>query len=142
MCVAADQDGRGLALVFVAAVRLGPFAGVLALAFGAFGYTAKLYAEAIEAIDPQQVLAVSATGATRTQTFVYGVLPQALPTIASFSILLFETSLRTATVLGLVGAGGVGFVLNKYFALFQYRNLMVAVILIVICVTAIDRARG
>lgn len=128
-----------LALVFVAAVGLGPFAGVLALAFGAFGYTAKLYAEAIEAIDPQPVLALSATGATRAQTFVYGVLPQALPNMASFSILLFETSLRTATVLGIVGAGGVGFVLNKYIALFQYQNLMGAVVLIVIVVTCLDR---
>jgi phosphonate transport system permease protein len=128
-----------LGLIFVAAVGLGPFAGVLALSLGALGFMGKQYAEAIEAIDPQQVLAVSATGASRSQTFVYAVVPQALPLVASYSLLLFETNVRQATMLGIVGAGGVGFVLNKYMALFQYQNLMGALILIVLVVTGIDR---
>jgi phosphonate transport system permease protein len=128
-----------LALMFVAAVGLGPFAGVLALSVAAIGFMGKLYAEAIEAIDPQQVLAVTATGATRAQTFVYGVVPQALPLVASYALLLFETNVRLATVLGVVGAGGVGFLLNTYMALFQYQNLMGALILIVLAVTCIDR---
>jgi phosphonate transport system permease protein len=128
-----------LGLIFVAAVGLGPFAGVLALSIGAVGFMGKQYAEAIEAIDPQQVLAVSATGAGRLQTFAYGVVPQALPLVASYSLLLFETNVRQATMLGIVGAGGVGFVLNKYMALFQYQNLMGALILIVLVVTGIDR---
>ena len=128
-----------LGLIFVAAVGLGPFAGVLALSIGAVGFMGKQYAEAIEAIDPQQVLAVSATGASRAQTFVYGVVPQALPLVASYSLLLFETNVRQATMLGIVGAGGVGFVLSKYIALFQYQNLMGALILIVLVVTCIDR---
>src|SRR5688572_21773469 len=68
-----------IALVFVAAVGLGPFSGVLALAIGSIGTVAKLYAEAIESIDPAQVQAVNATGATRLQTFMFGVTPQALP---------------------------------------------------------------
>jgi phosphonate transport system permease protein len=128
-----------LALMFVAAVGLGPFAGVLALALGAVGFMGKLYAEAIEAIEPEQVLAVSATGASRAQTFVYAVLPQALPLVASYSLLLFETNVRSASVLGIVGAGGVGFVLGKYMGLFQYRYLVGALLLIVIAVTCIDR---
>lgn len=128
------------ALIFVAAVGLGPFSGVMALAVGAIGFMGKLYAEAIEAIDPQQVLAVTATGASRIQTFVYGVIPQALPLVASYSLLLFETNVRSATILGIVGAGGVGFVLNKYMALFQYQKLMGALIIIIITVTLIDRA--
>jgi phosphonate transport system permease protein len=128
-----------IALMFVAAVGLGPFSGVLALSVGAIGYMGKLFAEAIEAIDPQQVLAVSATGASRPQVFVYGVVPQALPLIASYSLLVFESNIRSATILGIVGAGGVGFVLTKYMALFQYHYLMGAIVMLVIVVTCIDR---
>lgn len=128
-----------IALMFVAAVGLGPFGGVLALAVAALGSMGKLYAEAIEAIDPQQVLAIKATGATRLQTFAYGVVPQALPLVASYALLLFETNVRSATVLGIVGAGGVGFLLANYTALFQYRHLFGALILIVVAVTCIDR---
>jgi phosphonate transport system permease protein len=127
------------ALIFVAAVGLGPFGGVLALGFGAIGSLAKLYAESIEQIDPQQVLAVRATGAGPLQTFIYGVMPQALPLIATYSLLSFEHNVRSATILGLVGAGGVGFILQKYISLFQYRELMAALIIIIVMVTVIDR---
>lgn len=127
------------ALVFVAAVGLGPFGGVMAIAVGAIGFMGKLYAEAIESVDPRQVMAVSATGANRLQTFVYGVIPQALPLVASYALLLFETNIRSATVLGIVGAGGVGFVLAKYMALFQYQKLLGALIAIIFTVTIIDR---
>ncbi len=130
------------ALIFVAAVGLGPFAGVLALGVGAIGALGKLYAEAIEAIDPGPTLAVRATGASRLQTFVYGVLPQALPLMASYSLLLFEHNVRSATILGLVGAGGVGFILTTYISLFQYRELIGALILIIIMVTLIDWLSG
>lgn len=130
------------ALIFVAAVGLGPFGGVLALGVGAIGSTAKLYAESIEAIEPQQALAVRATGAGRLQTFLYGVLPQALPLMASYSLLLFEHNVRSATILGLVGAGGVGFILSKYISLFQYRELMGALIFIIVVVTLIDWLSG
>lgn len=130
------------ALIFVAAVGLGPFAGVLALGVGAIGALGKLYAEAIEAIDPGPTLAVRATGATRLQTFVYGVLPQALPLMASYSLLLFEHNVRSATILGLVGAGGVGFILTTYISLFQYRELIGALILVIMMVTVIDWMSG
>jgi phosphonate transport system permease protein len=127
------------ALIFVAAVGLGPFGGVLALAIGSIGFMAKVYAESIEAIDPQQVLAVKATGARRGQTIVFAVAPQALPMIASYSLLLFESNVRSATMLGIVGAGGVGFELQKFMSLFQYQNLTGALIVIIIVVTVIDR---
>ena len=127
------------ALIFVSAVGLGPFGGVLALAFGEIGIMGKLYAEAIEAVDPKQIQAVAATGAGRVQTFVYGVIPQALPMVASYALLLFETNVRSATVLGIVGAGGVGFVLAKYMALFQYQKLLGAMLVIIVTVTVIDR---
>ncbi|MCS7002306.1 MAG: phosphonate ABC transporter, permease protein PhnE [Dehalococcoidia bacterium] len=127
------------ALIFVAAVGLGPFGGVLALMIGGIGTKGKLFAEAIEAIDPQQVQAVRATGANTFQTFIYAVLPQALPVTASYSLLAFESNVRSATILGIVGAGGVGFVLSKYMALFQYRELLGALILIIILVTILDR---
>jgi phosphonate transport system permease protein len=127
------------ALIFVAAVGLGPFGGVLALAIGSVGSMGKLYAESIESIDPQQVLAVRATGSNGLLTFIYAVIPQALPVIASYSLLLFEGNIRAASILGIVGAGGVGFVISKYIALFQYRNLMGAMILLIITITVIDR---
>jgi phosphonate transport system permease protein len=127
------------ALIFVAAVGLGPFGGVLALAIGSVGFMSKVYAESIEAIDPQQVLAVRATGAGRLQTIIYAVAPQAMPMIASYSLLLFESNVRSATILGIVGAGGVGFELNKYMALFQYTHLTGALLIIILVVTVIDR---
>lgn len=128
-----------IALIFVSAVGLGPFSGVLALAVGSIGFMGKLYAEAIESIDPMQVQAVNATGANRVHTFIYGVVPQALPLVAAYSLLLFETNVRSATILGIVGAGGVGFVLQKYMALFKYQELMGALVLIIAVVTVIDR---
>ena len=127
------------ALIFVAAVGLGPFGGVLALAIGSVGSMGKLYAESIESIDPQQVLAVRATGSNGLLTFIYAVIPQALPVIASYSLLLFEGNIRAASILGLVGAGGVGFIISKYLALFQYQQLMGAMVLLILTITVIDR---
>ena len=127
------------ALVFVAAIGLGPFTGVLALGIAAIGSMGRLYAEAIEQIDPQQVLAVRATGASRLPIFTHGVIPQVMPLMASYSLVLFEHNVRAATILGIVGAGGVGFALQKYMALFQFRELMGAVIVLIVAVTIIDR---
>lgn len=126
-------------LIFVAAVGLGPFPGVLALIFGSIGSLSRVFAEAIEQIDPQQVLAVQATGSGQVQTFVYAVIPQALPLLISYSIIFFESNVRSATILGLVGAGGIGFEINKYLSLFQYDRLMGTIIVLVVAVTIIDR---
>ncbi len=127
------------ALIFVAAVGLGPFTGVLALGIASVGSLGRLYAEAIEQIDPQQVLAVRATGAKPIQVFGFSVIPQVLPLMASYSLGYFEHNVRAATILGVVGAGGVGLRLNQYIGLFQFRELMGAVLVLVIAVTIIDR---
>jgi len=127
------------ALIFVSAVGLGPFGGVLALGIGSIGFMGKVYAESIEAIDPQQVKAIQATGANRMQAIFYSVFPQALPMVTSYSLLLFESNVRSATILGLVGAGGVGFTITKYMALFQYDRLLGALIFIILMVTIVDR---
>ena len=127
------------ALIFVSAVGLGPFGGVLALGIGSVGFMGKVYAESIEAIDPQQVKAIQATGANRMQSIFYSVFPQAMPMVTSYSLLLFESNVRSATILGLVGAGGVGFTITKYMALFQYDKLLGALIFIILMVTIVDR---
>jgi phosphonate ABC transporter permease subunit PhnE len=127
------------ALIMVSAVGLGPFAGIMALIIGSIGSTAKLYAESFEQIDPHQVAAVRATGASRLQVFNFSVLPQAFPLLATYSLISFEHNVRDSTILGIVGAGGVGFIIQKYTALFQFQRLMGAVIIIAIMVTIIDR---
>ncbi len=118
------------ALVFVAAVGLGPLPGVLALAVHTAGMLGKFYAEAMEGVDPGPVEALLATGAGRLQTIRYAVLPQVLPAIVAFNLYRLEVSVRSATVLGLVGAGGIGFELMTSMRLFRYRD--VAVILAVV----------
>jgi phosphonate transport system permease protein len=127
------------ALIFVAAVGLGPFTGVLALAIAATGSLSRLYSEAIEQINPQQVLAVRATGANPLHVFTFSVVPQVLPLIATYSLSYFEHNVRAASILGVVGAGGVGLRLSQYIGLFQFRELMGAVLVLVIAVTILDR---
>jgi len=127
------------ALLFVAAVGLGPFTGVLALAFGSVGSLARVFSEAIEQIDPAQVNAVRATGSTGLQTFVYAVLPQTVPLFISYSIIFFESNVRHATILGYVGAGGVGFLLFKYTGTSDYDKVLGAALVLVVAVTIIDR---
>lgn len=127
------------ALLFVAAVGLGPFTGVLALAFSSVGSLTRLYAEAIEQIDPQQVNALRATGANGLQTFIYAVVPQALPLLISYSLVYFESNVRHATILGYVGAGGVGYKLFEYMGTSAYRKLLGTAIVLVVAVTIIDR---
>lgn len=127
------------ALLFVAAVGLGPFTGVLALAFGSVGSLSRVFAEAIEQIDPAQVNAVRATGASSLQSFIFSVLPQAVPLFISYSIIYFEGNVRHATILGYVGAGGVGFLLFKYTGTSDYSKVLGAALVMVVAVTIIDR---
>ncbi len=126
------------ALLFVVAVGLGPLAGVLALTVHNIGIVAKLFSEAVEAIDPRPVEGIRATGATRLQEVIFGVVPQVLPLWSSFTLYRFETNVRSATVLGIVGAGGIGFSLYENIRSFQYSETAAIIIIVVLTVTLID----
>ena len=124
--------------LFIVAVGLGPFAGVMALAINTGGVLAKLFSEAVEAIDPQPVEGVRATGAAPLQEIVWGVLPQVAPLWTSYALYRFESNARSATVLGLIGAGGIGQTLFDSINGFAYRETSAIVIIIVAAVTLID----
>ncbi|WP_119458993.1 phosphonate ABC transporter, permease protein PhnE [Rhodospirillaceae bacterium SYSU D60014] len=126
------------AMLFVVAVGLGPFAGVMALFVHTTGIIAKLFSEAVEAIDPRPVEAIRATGAGRIQEVVFGVIPQVIPLWISYSLYRFESNVRSATVLGIVGAGGIGQLLWEYVRGFYYSETAAVMIIIVISVTVID----
>lgn len=128
------------AMLFVVAVGLGPFAGVLALWVHTTGTLAKLFSEAVEAIDPHPVEGIRATGANALEEIVYGVLPQVMPLWISYSLYRFEANVRSATVLGMVGAGGIGVILWEIIRGFQYQQTAAVLIMIIISVTLIDLA--
>ena len=127
-----------LALIFVAAVGLGPFAGVLAIAIHGAGMLGKFFAEAIEEIDEGPLDALRAAGAGTLQRIVFGVLPQVLPTWIGVVLYRFETNIRVSTVLGMVGAGGIGFELISSMKLFAYEDTAACVIVILVLVLAAD----
>jgi phosphonate transport system permease protein len=102
------------------------------------GILAKLFSEAVEAIDPRPVEGIRATGASKVQEIAYGVIPQVLPLWMSFSLYRFESNVRAATVLGLVGAGGIGQVLFESIRGFYYAEAAAILILVVVTVTVID----
>jgi phosphonate transport system permease protein len=126
------------AMLFVVAVGLGPFAGVLALWIHTTGILAKLFSEAVEAIDPQPVEGIRATGATKLEEIVYGVVPQVVPLWISYSLYRFESNVRSASVVGMVGAGGIGVVLWEIIRGFYYAETCAVMILIVITVSLLD----
>jgi len=126
------------AMLFVVAVGLGPFAGVLALWVHTTGTLAKLFAEAVEAIDPQPVEGIRATGASRLEEVAYGVLPQVMPLWISYSLYRFEANVRSASVVGMVGAGGIGMVLWEIIRAFSYAETCAVLILVVATVSAVD----
>lgn len=126
------------AMLFVVAVGLGPFAGVLALFVHTTGILAKLFSEAVEAIEPGPVEGVRSTGATALQEVVFGVIPQVLPLWISFSLYRFESNVRSATVLGMVGAGGIGVILWESIRGFMFPETCAVMIIIIISVTLLD----
>ena len=128
------------ALFFVAAVGLGPFPGVLAVIVYTATVLAKLYSEAIEAIEPGPVEAVRATGATRLQVLRWGVLPQLALQFLSFTLYRFETNIRAAAILGFVGAGGIGFYVQTYLRLLNYPAAASVLLVLVALVMVIDFA--
>jgi phosphonate transport system permease protein len=126
------------ALIFVSAVGLGPFAGVLAIALHATGMLAKFCAEEIEGVDHGPIEAMRATGANRMQVILFGIVPQVIPAFISYSIYRFDVSIRAATILGLVGAGGLGFSLIKTMKLFKYHETATCILVIFIIVLISD----
>lgn len=126
------------ALVFVAAVGLGPFAGVLALSIHGAGMLGKFFAESIEEADRGPIEALRAVGAHPLQVIAFAVLPQALPGWIAAVLYRMEVNLRAATILGMVGAGGIGFELYSSVKLFQYEDTVVCVLVILAMVMAAD----
>lgn len=127
-----------IALVFIAAVGLGPLAGVMALAFHTTGVLAKLFSEAVESIDHGPVEGVRATGARPIHEVIWAVIPQVAPLWTSFGLYRFESNARSATVLGLIGAGGIGQILFEAVRAFDYQRTAAIVLVIVIAVSLID----
>lgn len=127
-----------IGLLFVTAVGLGPLAGVLAITLNTAGVLAKLFSEAVESIDKGPVEGVRATGAGKLHEIVWGVLPQVAPLWTSFALYRFESNSRSATVLGLIGAGGIGQVLFDSMNAFDFRAVSAIVIVVVVAVTLID----
>jgi phosphonate transport system permease protein len=126
------------ALLFVVAVGLGPFAGVLALWVHTTGTLAKLFSETVEAIDPQPVEGIRATGAHPLAEIVFGVIPQAMPMWISSALYRFEANVRAASVVGMVGAGGIGMVLWDVIRGFQYAETAAVLLMLVVSVSVID----
>lgn len=126
------------AMLFIVAVGLGPFAGVLALWVHTTGILAKLFAEAVEACDPRPVEGVRASGANSLEEVIYGVIPQVLPLWISYSLYRFESNVRAASVVGMVGAGGIGVVLYDVIRGFQYPETCAVMLIIIVTVTCID----
>ena len=126
------------ALLFVVAVGLGPFAGVMALFVHNLGVFSKLYSEAVEAIDPRPVEGIRATGARRIPEIVFGVLPQVVPLWSSFILYRLETNVRSATTLGIVGAGGIGQTLYESIRSFHYAETAAQMLIVVVSVVVID----
>ena len=126
------------ALVFVRAMGLGPIAGILAIFVSDTGVLAKLYAEAIENADKGQVEGIRSTGAGQLMTLRLGVLPQVLPVMVSQALYQFESNSREATILGLVGAGGIGLRLSERIQINAWDQVAYIIVLILITVAAID----
>ena len=128
------------ALVFVSAVGLGPLPGVMALAFVTVGFMGKFFAETIEVVDSKAVEGVRAHGAGWLQVRLFSMLPQAMPDFVGTVLYILDHNLRAAAILGLVGAGGIGYDLVMSMRLFQYDRLLLIALSIYLLVTALDRA--
>jgi phosphonate transport system permease protein len=127
-----------LGLLFVAAVGLGAFAGTIALAIHTATVLGKLLSESVENIDEGVVEAIRATGAGYSQILSFAVLPQILPDLISFTLYRFETNIRAASVLGLIGAGGIGYLMNTSFRTFQYQEAAAIVLVLIALVMLVD----
>jgi phosphonate transport system permease protein len=126
------------ALIFVRAIGLGPLAGIMAIAIVETGTFVKLYSEAIENLDRKQVDGITAAGGDGLQRIRFGVLPQVLPMMLSNTLYMFEHNVRSASILGIVGAGGIGFLLADRLRAYELQEACLIIILIILAVYAID----
>src|SRR5207247_9862449 len=129
-----------LAIIFTVWVGLGPFAGVLALGVHSIASLGKLYSESIESIDAGPIEAVTATGASGLQIVRYAVVPQIIPQFTAFTIYRWDINVRFSTVIGFVGGGGIGFVLQQYINLLQWRQAATALWMSAVVVALVDYA--
>jgi len=129
-----------MGLIFVIWVGIGPFAGVLALTLHSIASLGKLYSEQVENIDPGPIEALESTGANRLQTIMYGVVPQIIPPYIAFTMYRWDINVRMSTIIGFVGGGGIGFLLQQQLNLLRYRDAGVAVLAIAIVVSVLDYA--
>jgi phosphonate transport system permease protein len=127
-----------MAIVFVAWVGLGPFAGALALGLHTVASLAKLYSEQVESIMSGPIEAIQATGANRLQTIVYAVVPQIVPPYISYTMYRWDINVRMSTIIGFVGGGGIGFILQQNINLLNYRAASVNMLAIAIVVASMD----
>lgn len=128
------------AAIFVAAIGVGPVSGVLALTVFSTAVVAKLTTESVEAVDPAPLEAVRAAGGSGLQVLRHAVVPQVAPVFLSHCLYVFEVNIRASTVLGLVGAGGIGQQLQLMLTLFQYDNALIIIMVTFLLVAAIDLA--
>lgn len=126
------------ALIFVSAVSIGPLAGILALILFNIGVVAKLLSETVDGVDTGPIEAAHAGGASRAQTVASSVMPQVLPHYVAYSLYTFELNIRASTVIGIVGAGGIGNVLNTQLKFFSYSNVSVVIIELFVFVFLIE----
>ena len=130
------------ALVWINVVGLGPFAGVLAIAVSDFGAFGKLFSEAIEAADQKQVEGIRASGGSALHEIRFGLLPQVLPVIAGQVLYFIESNTRSATIIGIVGAGGIGLQLAEQIRVLEWQKVSFLILMILVAVAAIDWISG
>lgn len=135
-------DSFVFALIFVAAVGLGPFAGVMGIALHAAGSIAKLWSEAIESVEQGPLEAATMSGASRLKIVVFALLPDVMPSLASILLYMWEFNVRASTVLGIVGAGGIGQELKNSIDLLIFDRVFAIILIILVMVTAIDLLSG
>jgi phosphonate transport system permease protein len=126
------------ALVWINVVGLGPFAGVLAIALSDFGALGKLFSEAIEGADQKQVEGIRASGGNALHQIRFGLMPQVFPVIAGQMLYFFESNTRSATIIGIVGAGGIGLQLAEQIRVLEWQKVSFLILMILIAVAAID----
>ncbi|MFN3615136.1 MAG: phosphonate ABC transporter, permease protein PhnE [Rubrimonas sp.] len=130
------------ALIFVVAVGLGPLAGILAIVMDTIGFCARFFAERIEETNPRPGMALSAAGASRGAVVASAILPECFPSFVATSLFSVEKAVRSAVVLGLVGAGGIGVELTSAMNLFRYREAMTIILVVLLVVIVVEQLAG